>query len=188
MGDSFLLVSECLVFKYGHFLEQSVITGDKLIWWECCKNCRKCVKSQLTGGCFKKVGPYSDMFLETWELVFGVKMMLQTGWHHWENWQTVQGQPLTPSLSSSSSSLPPWVEFLRSLAGLVRLSPTPCRCYRLEHSRNTKWGDWSLLDLWLLVSHQPNGLPHLVLPLSPIYYPLTPTSYPFLSLLALAAS
>lgn len=80
----------------------------------------------------------------------------------------------TPPLLTSP--LPPSVEFLQSLAGLVRLSPTPCRCYRLEHSRSAKWGDWSLLDLWLLDPPQLNRVPHLLLPfpsallLPPCYY------------------
>lgn len=42
----------------------------------------------------------------------------------------------TPPLSSQPP--PPSVEFLQSLAGLVRLSPTPCRCSKQEHSRGAK--------------------------------------------------
>lgn len=84
---------------------------------------------------------------------------------------------------------PPSLEFLQSLAGLVRLSPTPCRCYRLEHSTNAKWGDWSLLDLWLLDPPQLNWVPHHLLPFPSALLPPsqtrslpppTPSSYHFL--------
>lgn len=58
-----------------------------------------------------------------------------------------------------TSPLPPLVEFLQSLAGLVRLCPAPCRCYGLEHSTSAKWGNWSQLDLWLLDPPQLNRAP-----------------------------
>lgn len=84
------------------------------------------------------------------------------------------------------------VEFLQSLAGLVELSPAPCRCYRLEHSRNTKWGDWSLLDLWLLDPPQLNSQPPPPpsFPFCPPPHPIiiTPSHPSFLSLFVSAAS
>lgn len=73
-----------------------------------------------------------------------------------------------------TSPLPPSVEFLQSLAGLVRLCPAPCRCYGLEHSTSAKWGNWSQLDLWLLDPPQLNRPPPLHL--LPPSFPLCPPS------------
>lgn len=95
---------------------------------------------------------------------------------------------------ATSSTLPP--SPLNSSSVWQDLSPAPCRCYRLEHSRNAEWRDQSLLDLWVLDPTQHNSPP----PPPPSFFPScppprlsSPNHYPpphpvFLSLFALSVS
>lgn len=82
--------------------------------------------------------------------------------------------------SSSPVHAPlPSLPLLNSCRAWQDLSPTPCRCYRLEYFRNAKWDDWSLLDLWLQdPPHQRNSSPHNHLPTSSFLSLLPSSSIP----------
>lgn len=96
----------------------------------------------------------------------------------------------SPLLSSPLLSRPQW-NSSRAWQDLSGCLPLPCRCYSLEHSRSAKWGNWSLLDLWLLDPHH-HPLLLLCFPFCPpslsVTQSLLPSLPQFLSLFALTVS
>lgn len=70
-----------------------------------------------------------------------------------ERKESVQGCSSSSLLLSNPLFHPQW-NSARAWQDLSGCLPLPCRCYKLEHSRSAKWGDWSQLDLWFL-DHPP---------------------------------
>lgn len=103
----------------------------------------------------------SELLLKGFTTSVAIKVLQQSA-----VFQRKESRSSRTSLLLSNTPFHPQWNSARAWQDLSGCLPLPCRCYKLEHSRSAKWGDWSQLDLWLLNPPPTPPPPHrLLLPL-----------------------